>query len=433
MVKKILALTNNRIIQNASWIVLGRVLQLLISFIVGILTTRYLGPSNHGLVSYGATYASFFSTFCTLGINSVIVKEFIDRPQAEGEILGTAIGLRAIASLLSFVTIICISCILDSGQPETQLIVCLCSISLFFNVLETLTYWFQAKLHSKNTVIATLIAYVFSSLYKIALLVLRKPVVYFALAASVDHLFYGVVLLFFYFRANGQHFSFSWEYGKQLLGKSCHFILSFLMVSIYAQTDKIMLTKMINEAENGFYTTGSSISTMWCFVLVAIITSLNPAIIQAHRENKKKYIFLNKVLYAIIFYLSTFVSIIFTLLGDWIIVLLFGEAYAPAAAPLKILTWQISFSQLGAARDTWIVCENKQKYLKYIYISAAVTNVILNVLLIPAFGAAGAAFASLVAQIVTVMIAPFFIKGMRENSIMMLDAILLKGIAWKRK
>ena len=60
--------------------------------------------------------------------------------------------------------------------------------------------------------------------------------------------------------------------------------------------------------------------------------------------------------------------------------------------------------------------------------SAAVTNVVLNCFMIPQWGAAGAAAASLVSQIVTVMVAPFFIKGMRENSIMMLEAICLRGM-----
>ena len=154
---------------------------------------------------------------------------------------------------------------------------------------------------------------------------------------------------------------------------------------------------------------------------------------QAHKEDKKRYVFLNKALYSIIFYLSTLASVFFTLFGEYVIVLLFGEAYSPAAAPLKILSWQVSFSQLGAARDTWIVCENKQKYLKYIYISAASANIILNFILIPTYGASGAAFASLTAQFFTVMVTPFFIKGMRENTLMILDAILLKGLVWRKE
>ena len=100
----------------------------------------------------------------------------------------------------------------------------------------------------------------------------------------------------------------------------------------------------------------------------------------------------------------------------------------PASVPLKIITWYTAFSYWGVARSAWLVCENKQKYLKYIYIYAAIANVILNFVLIPSFGAIGAAIASLIAQIITTLIVPFFIKDMRENSIMMIEAIAFKGI-----
>jgi O-antigen/teichoic acid export membrane protein len=200
------------------------------------------------------------------------------------------------------------------------------------------------------------------------------------------------------------------------------------MVAVYGQTDKIMLKHMINETEIGYYSTAVAICTVWCFVLSAIIDSLNPPIMQAHKENKEKFKQLNKLLYCIIFYVSLCVSIILIFFGDVAIKLLYGEAYLPASAPLKIVTWYTAFSYWGVARNAWIVCENKQKYLKYIYISAAIANVILNIIFIPPLGAVGTAIASLVAQIVTTIIVPFFIKDMRENSVMMLESVIFKGI-----
>ena len=107
---------------------------------------------------------------------------------------------------------------------------------------------------------------------------------------------------------------------------------------------------------------------------------------------------------------------------------MYGEAYLPAVAPLRVITWYTAFSYLGVARNAWVVCENKQKYLKYIYFAAAISNVILNLLFIPKMGAVGAAIASLAAQMITVIIVPFFIRGMRENSIMMLEAIFFRGL-----
>jgi Na+-driven multidrug efflux pump len=80
------------------------------------------------------------------------------------------------------------------------------------------------------------------------------------------------------------------------------------------------------------------------------------------------------------------------------------------------------------ARNAWIVCNDCQKYLKYVYVSAAISNVILNRILIPVWGSSGAALASLIAQVITIMVVPFFIKPLRENLKLMMEAILLKGI-----
>ena len=60
------------------------------------------------------------------------------------------------------------------------------------------------------------------------------------------------------------------------------------------------------------------------------------------------------------------------------------------------------------------------------YIGAAIINVVLNALMIPALGASGAALASLITQLFTSIILPYMFKEMRENAQMMIDAILLK-------
>ena len=111
-----------------------------------------------------------------------------------------------------------------------------------------------------------------------------------------------------------------------------------------------------------------------------------------------------------------------------IIKILYGEAFLPSAMPLRIITWYTAFSYLGVARNAWIVCENKQKYLKYLYVGAAITNVVLNAIFIPLLGATGAAIASLITQISTILVFPFFINELRPNVIMMFDAIMFRKI-----
>lgn len=414
---------------NAFWLVGGKVIQMILGLFISILTARYLGPSNYGLINYASAYIGFFSALCTLGINSVIVKEFIDKKEKDGVILGTSMILKFISSFLSIIAIMVVVFVLDFGETETIIVVGISSLSVLFNIMETLNYWFQSKLQSKYTAIATFVGFACTAIYRIVLLIHQSNIYMFALINSIDYLLVGILLLIFYKKNKGTKFGFSISYAKSLLSKSWHFILPGLMVSIYAQTDKIMLKQMISETEIGFYSTALAICNMWCFILTAIIDSFYPSIMELFNLNKYElYERRNKQLYAIVFYMSVGVSAILCVLAPAIVFILYGNDYANAVSPLRIITWYTAFSYLGVARNAWIVCENKQKYLIWTYIASAFINVGLNFALIPILGASGAALASLCAQALTTMIVPLFIKPLKGNTILMFEAILFRGI-----
>ena len=238
-------ISKNKVVKNAGWIIGGRLVNKLLAFLVGILTARYLGPSNYGLINYAAAYISFFASICTLGINSIIVKNFVDHPDEEGKTIGTTLLLRAVSSLLSALMIVGIVGIVDRDEPLTVVVVALCSVGLIFQIFDTLNYWFQARLQSKYSALASLASYAAVSVYKIVLLVLGKSVEWFALASALDYTVLAVVLAAAYFKNGGQRFTASWAKAKELLSSSTSFIISGLMVSIYACTDKLMLKQML--------------------------------------------------------------------------------------------------------------------------------------------------------------------------------------------
>ncbi len=425
---KLLALLRNKEAKNAGWLIGGRVLQMIFSLLVGILTARYLGPGNYGLISYGTAYVSFFSAFCTLGLNSVIIKDFTDHPDEQGEAIGSAIVMRLFSSLLSAIMLVSFVSIIDHDEPLTITVVAFCSLGLIFQVFETFNFWFQAQYKSKITSMATLTAYAFMSVYKIVLLILNKDVRWFALATSVDYIVIAIFLYIAYKKNHGARLSFSRKKAGGLLKKSYHYILSSMMVAIYAQTDKLMLKNMMGETEVGYYAVATSICAMWTFVLQAIIDSVYPTILKLYEQDKEDYECKNRQLYAIVFYVSLVVSVGFLLLGDLVVKILYGQAYMPSSAILKVVTWYTAFSYLGVARNAWIVSEGKQKYLKYMYGCAAILNVLLNCVFIPLWGAVGAAFASLITQLFTSIVLPMFFKEMRPNAKLMLQAIMLKKI-----
>lgn len=414
--------------RNAIWIIGGRVVQMIISFFVGVLTARYLGPGNYGIINYAGAYVTFFMAFCTLGINSVIVKDFVDHPDEQGETIGTTLVLRALSSFLSSVMIIGIVMIIDKGEPITITVTALCSVALIFQVADTLNYWFQSRYQSKVSSIATLIAYIITSAYRIFLLATQKDVQWFAFATSVDYICMAIILFSAYKKEEGPRLSFSKRKAKELLSTSYNYILASMMVAIYGQTDKLMLKQMLDETSVGYYSLASTINNMWVFVLAAIIDSMYPTIIQYAGKNKDKFNKKNKQLYAIVIYVSIVVAVGFMIFGKWIIMILYGEAYLPATTPLKIVCWYTIFSYLGTARNAWIVSTNNQKYLKYICCGAAIANIVLNFMLIPVWGASGAAMASLITQVSTIILIPYIIKDMRPNVRLMWEAFLLKGI-----
>ena len=413
--------------KNIFWIIAGKLAQMLIAFAINIWTTRFLGPSNSGLINYVSAYVAFFTSFCTLGFTAVVmVNELTKNPDEEGQTLGTSFVLRLISSTLSAITIVCIVMIVDHDEPETILIAILSSVALLFQVFDSIEYWFQKRYLSKITSIAVFIGYCFTSAYRIVLLVLEANVYWFAFASSIDYIIVAIVLLIVYKKNGGPKFKFSWQKGKQLLKVGSSFILSGMMVAIYGQTDKIMLKLMLSETEVGYYSTAASLCVMWTFVLSAIVSSLSPTITAFKKEgNEEKYLKKNRQLYCMVFYISIFVSIIIAIAAPLIVTILYGAEFEGSIVPLRIVTWYVAFSYLGVARDIWLVCENKQKYSKYIYLLAAICNVCLNFIFIPSMGPSGAALASLITQILTSILLPCLFRGLRPNV-----KLILMGISF---
>lgn len=429
MINSLLAkFKNNKEAKNAGWLIGGRVAQMILSFFVSILTARYLGPGNYGIISYVNAYVAFFTSLCTLGLNSVIIKDFVDKPEEQGEAIGTSLALRFASSFFSALMILCIVRVVDRNEPKTIVIAILCSISLVFQVLDTFNYWFQSRYASKVTSIATFLAYAATALYRIVLLIFQKDVQWFAFATSIDYIVLGTILFCAYKKYNGPKLSVSLEKAKSLLGRGYHYILSGMMVAIYGQTDKFMLKQMLDETSVGYYSLASTVNLMWVFVLQAIIDSMYPTIMNLYGKDKKQFERKNRQLYAIVIYVSMAAAVCFVIFAPLVIRILYGDAYLPAVGPLRVITWYTIFSYLGVARNAWIVCMNKQKYLKYMYLSAAFINIGLNYIMIPLWGASGAALASLLTEFCTSLILPCFWDDMRPNVKLMVDAFLLRGV-----
>ena len=421
-------LKHNRFIKNTSWLLGGQIAQMVISLFIGMISARYLGPSNYGIINYTASFSAFFTPLCTLGFNGIIVKELVSNKEKQGEIIGTVLFFRFISSLLSMISIILIVKVLNPNDHVIFTVSILQSLSLIFNICDTIDYWFQSRLESKYPSIMRIIAYVVVAIYKIAILILGKSVEWFAFSNTLDVIVLAILLFYVYKINNGPKISVSFIRGKCMLQVSYNFIISGLMVACYGQMDKIMLGKMLSVTSVGYYSTALYICQLWTFVLSAIINSANPLIFEAKDTDEKLYKKRIIQLYTAIIWISFFVSIVFCIFAKPIILLLYGKKYLKAIVPFRIITWYTAFSYLGVARNSWLVCEKKVKYEKYFAAIGAVSNFLLNIIFIKLFGINGAAIATLLTQIITNIVAPAIIKDTRYNTVLICKAFLLEGI-----
>ena len=429
MIKKIICkLKGNKFFSNIIWDMGGKVFQMVLTLIVGMLTARYLGPSNYGIIGETASYVSFFSVICQLGFTSTAVKELMDNKEKEGEILGTTIFFRICTSLISSVAITCLLYVLKEGDKVIVWVAFLQSLSLLFQSFEMIHYWYQSRLETQVSVKIQSIAYVIMAAYKIIILALGKSVAWFAFSTALEAAVIAVALVWIYRRGTGGNLSVSISAGKEILKRSYHFILSGLMATIYGEMDKIMLKQLIDDTAVGYYTAAAKIATMWSFVLMAFINSARPVIMSSKNISEERYLKQLKRLYAAIIWVGIAMAVCISVGGKLIIYIMYGEAYMPATSTLQILAWYTMFSILGSARGIWIVCEDKAKYVKYYLGIGAVLNIILNYVLIPIYGAGGAAMATLVTQIFTAVFAPLIFKETRAYGKHILDSFLLRGI-----
>lgn len=411
------------VLRNAKWIVGCKIIQSLLQLVIGMLTARYLGPSNYGLISYASSVVAFAVPVMQLGLRSTLVQEYVNHPDEEGKILGTGLVMNLVSSLACMIGVVSFAAIANPNEKETILVCLLYSTSLFFQALEMIQYWFQAKLMSRYPSIVMLLTYFVVALYRIGLLVQQKSVAWFALTHSIEYGLVGISLLLCYKKLSSQKIGFSMELAKKMFAKSKYYIVSGMMVTIFQNTDHVMLKLMVGDVENGFYTTAVTCSGMTQFVFLAIIDSARPMILASKGADQKRFESELSELYSLILYLALAQAICFVILARPIILILYGASYIEAIPVLRIVVWYVAFSCMGTIRNIWILAEGKQNILWIINLSGVLFNVALNAVLIPHMGACGAALASALTQFFTNFIMGFILKPIRPNNRLILRSL----------
>lgn len=303
------------------------------------------------------------------------------------------------------------------------------AIQLPFGALDTIKYWYQKRLESKKSVYVTTLAYAISSIYKIYILLAKKDVVWFGFATSLDIILIGILYIVFYRREQSSALKFNSTVAARILKACMPFVLANVMIFIYSKIDTIMIRHMMNSMTMvGYYTTAVTMCGYISFVPTAILDSARPVIMESKTRDGYSYERNMKRVILAVMAVGILYAIGISLLGKQLIRLLFGEAYLGALGSLRIAVWYTAFSFLGSAKSIWLICEGKNRYVLLFAVAGAVSNVVLNALMIPSGGIEGAAVATLLTQFLTHMVFPAFLPETRRFAKWTAEALVLKNV-----
>ncbi len=421
-----------RLLGNTSWLLLNQIFQMVISFFVGLLSTRYLGPSNYGSITYVSTYVSFFSSLCTMGMDTVVISKLVNYKERDGEVIVTATFIRGIAAIISILALSVVIYVADGNDASLQIIALILGFKLLLNAFTTVGYWYQYKLLSKKMVIIDMVAFVLGNAFRIWMLATEKNVFWFASYTTVLVLLNVIVDVPVFLKDCKTRKFISKEMTKELLRDCVPYMISGVMISLYSQVDIIMIKHMMNGTDYvGYYSVAYTICNLIAFIPQSISQSARPILMELKKEDNKSYNTRVTQTLATIIWLAILYSVFITIFADVVIHVLYGESFAPSSGVLKLLVWSTLFENLTRIRDMWFIGENESKYVAVLSFIGTIANVIVNAILIPIMGIYGAAIATIGTQLIVTVVLPALRKETRQYSVDVLNALFLRNVEAK--
>lgn len=384
---------------NTLWVLGDKIIRIVLGLFVTIWMARYLGAESFGLLSYVLSLVGLLTALSTLGLDNIVVKELIHKPEERELIIGSAFFMRVVSGLGTYALLLFWVGYID--QPRVNELLLILGIINIFQSFKVIDFYFQSRILSRYVVIASLGALLFSNGLKIIFILMGAPLVAFVWAVLLEQIVLMVGLVWFYGKTGSTLFRWRFDVStaKKMLKKSWPLALTAFAASLYMKIDQIMIANILGNDLVGQYAAAVRLTEAIYFIPIVITASLFPAIINARENNVEVYINRLQGLYSLVIYIAIFLAVPMSLFSDQIINILYGPEFAEASEVWIIHIWASIFVFLNAAFAKFLYAESYE--VKYLYRSlfGAIVNIIGNFILIPIFSIQGAAFATLISLI----------------------------------
>lgn len=387
--------------KNIGWMFFGRIGGMIISFVATAYMARNLGPTNYGQLSYALSYVGLFSFLASLGIDQILYRDLIKFPEKRDVYMGSALTIRIVASIVAI--LICIlSAFIWSTGDVSLLLIFIVSLTFIFGSFQLLSYEFQAEAKAKYPSFVSLGVVLILNILKIVVIMYGEGVIYLALVIMIEPILYGIGLVYFRIKEYGtiKNWRFDKDIAKSILRDSFPLIFASAFFAVYARIDQVMIKHMIGAESVGLYDSAVRISELCYFIPNIIVGALFPAMINSKKLSEELYIRRMKKLFLVIVCISFITALVTALFSKYLILVVFGAGFMGALVVLQIYVWSNIGAAINLLTQQILIAENLTKIVSITIFLGMISNVILNVFLIPLYGMPGAAFASLISYFV---------------------------------
>lgn len=382
--------------------------------------SRVLGKVNYGKIGFGNSMISYFTLFAGLGISTYAIREGSKRredPQELQTFVNEVFTINIISTFISYI-ILFFMLMYWHRVKNYRLLIFIQSITIAFttlgvtwanNIFEDFAY--------------TTYRYILVQIVSIVLMLLfvKKADDYLLYAGIVTFANSGGNLLnTFYIRRHYIKVQLTLKTNfKKHIKPLLYLFSNTLATTIYVSSDITLLTLLQNDAQTGIYTIASYIYNIVKQLINAVIGVALPrfSLYYSKGENKAYNDLLTNVFHAVLILILPATVGLFMLSSN-IIVIIGGQSYASGANALKILSIALGISVLCFLFVYGVmIVQGMEKYCLISTLISAAVNVGLNFIFIPMWGMNGAAFTTVISELLVLLASLYYSRGKYKLSL----------------
>lgn len=400
--------------KNTFWIAGSTIIMKVIRAAIIIYAARLLGTDDYGVFTYAMSLAGIFAIFSDMGISSILTRELAKGRSDDKEYLSTSIVVKFGFILFVILAISLLGPVVSKFDEASSLMAIL-AFSIAFEGTRNFLY---SITRAKNNMQAEAGLGIVTEIICTALVVavfFRDPT---PQSLALSYMIGNGIGLFITTVSFRKHFVGAMSYVKKslimpILRASLPFTIMGVFGILMTNIDSIIIGHFSDEHTLGLYGAAQRPISILYIIPGFLTVSFLPIISKfaAGAQDRMGQLIRKTMLLALGIGLPIAAGGI--IIARPFINAAFGFEYVGAALTLQILLVSLLFSFPAAMLSDVMLAENKQKILVKASIFGAITNVVLDILLIPRFGIAGSAVATVITQIVFSGI--FFIEAKRTH------------------